>query len=142
MTFTMTSEEWTDDEGLGYRIVRRRYGYYACVRVIGPDGPWWDFAWHRRPYRTFDSAVRACNRNRRLWQRFVKLGRAKGNRRQRLLQLNTKGRTGKANALGSLPLWASRVADPTLIRMQFKGSAATHDSAAVAPIHQRTTHST
>ena len=120
MTFTMTREEWTDQDGLGYRIVRRRFGFYACVQVVGPDGTWWDFAWHRRPYRTFDSAARACKKNRRLWQRFVKLSRAKGNRRQRLLELDAKGRRGNANALGSLPLWVSRSADPSLIRMQFK----------------------
>jgi hypothetical protein len=120
MDFQTTREAWADQDGLGYRIIRRRFGYYACVQVVGPYGAWWDFAWDRRPYRTFARAAAACRRNRRLWERFVRLSHAKGDRRKQLRELDAKGRSGNSNALGSLPLWVSRVADPSLIRIQFK----------------------
>lgn len=124
-----TSKEWHDEGGLHYRItwktkfrgVEVTPCYYACVQVTRPDGThWWDFAWLRRPFRTYKRAVEACKKHRRLWEQFVKLSHAEGNRIKRLQDLDARGRSGGANMLSSLPLWVQGQADESLIRMRFK----------------------
>lgn len=123
-------KEWRDSEGLGYRItwqdefagVSVTPAYYACVEVLRvSDGKhWWEFAWLRRPFKTYKRAVEACRKHRRLWEQFVKLSHAKGRRVEKLKELDARGRVNGANMLGSLPVWVQGKAEPSLVRIQFK----------------------
>lgn len=118
-----TYREWHN--ALGYRItwrsevagVKVQPAYYACVRCVRPDGhEWWELCQHRRPYRTMKAAQAACMANHRAWEQFVKLGQAPGNRVGRLAALVKKS----GGMLSFLPVWASKIADPALLRMHFK----------------------
>lgn len=105
MTFTQFNEDsWLDSELLGYRItstqvaVMRDYGltyvtrYYACVRCINDGHRSWQFARHRKPYATFEAAVKACQWHHSIWTRLVKLATARGNRLERLTKLTARSR--------------------------------------------------
>lgn len=124
-----TRRVWEDAEG--YRIVwrseafgiRMRPAYFATVRCQTPGYLRWDFAVHRRPYRTFEAALKACEFNRRLWGKFVRLSRARGRRVERLKALDARGRRGRAHVLGAMPVWAEQQAEPSLIRLLFEGRA-------------------
>ena len=117
-----TSKQWSHE--LGYRITwRSRFKgitvqpyYYACVKVVRDDGAvWWDFVNHRRPYRTLKAAEKACEQHKRMWDKFVALGDAGGNRVSRLKDLVSRG----GLMMRSLPVWVRVNADPKLIEMQF-----------------------
>lgn len=127
LTFdTTTRKVWESADG--YRIVwrseafgiRQRPAFYATVRCRVPGYERWDFAVHRRPYRTFEAAVKACEFNKRLWAKFVKLSHARGRRVERLKALDARGRRGQAHVLGSMPMWAEEQAEPSLIKLQFE----------------------
>ena len=122
---TPTRRVWESDDG--YRIVwrseafgiRQRPAFYATVRCRTPGYERWEFAVHRRPYRTFEAAVKACEFNRRLWTKFVRLSHARGRRVERLKALDARGRRGRAHVLGAMPVWAEEQAEPGLIQLQF-----------------------
>lgn len=140
LTFdTPTRKVWESADG--YRIVwrseafgiRQRPAFYATVRCRVPGYERWDFAAHRRPYRTFEAALRACKFNRWLWAKFVKLSHQKPRgadrdvrlshargRRVKLKALDARGRRGRAHVLGSMPVWAEEQAEPSLIKLQFE----------------------
>lgn len=58
--------------------------YYACVRVTAGDRKLWAFAGKKEPYRTFESAKKACVRHAKIWERLVRLAAASGHRLKRL----------------------------------------------------------
>ena len=116
--------EWRDTEKLGYRVTQSITNglpirFYACIRVFREsDGHrWWNFAWHRRPYKTFNKAVEACEFNRKIWAAVVALGEATGRRKGRLDALDQRGRRGGGNVLSTVPVWAKPQCDPVLLRM-------------------------
>ena len=105
-------------EAFGIRV---RPAFFATVRCETPGYPRWDFAVHRRPYKTFEAAVKACDCNRRLWGKFVRLSHARGRRVERLRLLDARGRRGRAHVLGSMPTWAGEAAHPSLVKLHFGG---------------------
>jgi len=119
MEFKKQRGSWRDVENLGYRITKTKTRgiprrFYACVRTVDKR---WEFAWHRRGYKTLAKAVEACEFNRKIWAAFIALGEASGNRKSRLDTLDRRGRRGLGNVLLYLPLWARPQADPKLLRM-------------------------
>jgi hypothetical protein len=127
-----TFRGWLSDCGQ-YRVtwhsevwgVPVRPGYHATVLSVGPDGyRFWSFAAARRPYKTFATAVNACQKNRRLWTRFGKLAKSpRKGRVERVRQMDAKAIIGQKAAahkiMSILPLWVSTDADPSLIRILF-----------------------
>ena len=105
---------WRDEFG-GVSVPPR---YHACVLSVRPtqrDYEFWGFAGPRRPFKTSKRASEVCSRNKRCWQRFVKLSHSKGNRIGRLSLLQTKAK----DLLKQLPKWAHEQAEPNLIFMNF-----------------------
>jgi hypothetical protein len=126
-----TYKEWVSDCGF-FRITwinEYSYKHYqACVKVESTDGvhPFrWDFAYRRGPHKTFKKAVESCERNKRLWDAFVKLSHSTGRRDGKLLELKCRAPT----VFFSLPMWVRKEADPALIRMLYPcpGSPSDHD---------------
>lgn len=104
--------EWRNK--LGYRITKTvevsgvsvPARYYACVRCQRPGFEWWEFAHHRRPYKTFKAAVAACEFNHKIWSAFVQLSHASGSRTNRLATLKAR------LSLQAVPVWVTKVAEP------------------------------
>ena len=79
-----TYKEWRSNCG-HYRVCWRNENpglgsarYYATVRsdrgsVRDGSNEFWDFAADRRPYRTLKAAQKACEKNQRVWQKFIDL---------------------------------------------------------------------
>lgn len=101
--------------------------YYACVWCkaggYDADGHIWNFAAHRRPYKTFKAAVEACELNQRLWNKFIDLGRAPGRRAEPLKELRLRSVVGNKPTAGvilaSCPVWVIKDADRKLLEMLF-----------------------
>jgi hypothetical protein len=89
-----------DGERIKKKLTRTVYvtRYYACV--LTPQG--WQFAKHRKPYATYEAAVKACQWHERIWQRIEKLSRARGNRLERLTQLAARARCRRRSTVEDL----------------------------------------
>jgi hypothetical protein len=112
-----TYKEWVSDCGF-FRITWiNEYGYkhyQACVKVECKTHPFrWEFALRRGPYKTFKKAVEGCEKNKRLWDAFIKLSHSPGRRDGKLLALKMREPT----VFFSLPLWVRQEAEPGLVRM-------------------------
>lgn len=88
-----------------YRITSTDQRYYACVRCRRDGGSFWNFAWHRRPYRTQVGAETACEKHRQIWERVVKLAAAKGNRLERLTRLVGLSRGHRGDLVRNAAFW-------------------------------------
>jgi len=124
MEFKRGKGKWTDTEKLGYRITKSQIKglptrFYACVRVYREcDGEkYWEFAWHRRGYKTLKKAAAACEYHHKIWTAFIALGEATGHRKSRVETLRARGRREGGNVLFAVPVWARPQCDPTLLRM-------------------------
>lgn len=114
-----THKMWVSDCG-DYRISwTNEYGfphYYACVLTERFDGEtWWNFALRRGPYKTRKKAAEECERNKKLWEAFIKLSHSDGRRDSRLETLKARA----PNVFTSLPVWVRPLAEPSLIKMLF-----------------------
>lgn len=108
-----TYREWHDDTG-NYRITWRSEwmgiqvtpAFYSCVRTVRPNGEGWDFVGRMGTYKTFNKAVQEAERNRKLWERFLKLanGERKG-RIARIRALDSTARTTGRRIFASVPVW-------------------------------------
>lgn len=104
-----------------YRITvnRRPFGvrvplhYYACVST--PTG--WDFAAHRRPYKTLEAAIKACETSRRFWEQFRELSEESGGRLRRLEDLIDKAKRQRVYLAVTLPTSISKECDKRLLEM-------------------------
>ena len=129
LTFRRNSERvWYDRQDLGYRITmteypinqhvgwthcvtaegkklkKKRYQtsyadrFYACVRTAYG----WQFAKHKKPYQTFESAVKACVWHYRIWMKVKKLTTARGNRVARICDVVAASRGRRSRSLEEL----------------------------------------
>lgn len=116
-------KEWVSDCGFFRITLFEQYGYryyHASVKVERADGiaePQfrWELAYRRGPYKTFKKAVEGCEKNKRLWDAFVKLSHSPGRRDSKLIELKVRA----PYVFFTLPLWVRKEADPALIRMLF-----------------------
>ena len=75
-------------ESFGIKLDSERI--YATVKC----GDTWLWAGPRRAFHKINPAKQACKRNRRLWEKFLKLGQAGGNKVERLENLIEKSKSG------------------------------------------------
>jgi hypothetical protein len=99
---------WTDEYGFPH--------YYAAVRTERFDGKvWWNFVGRRGTYKTRKKAFEECERNKKLWEAFIKLSHSDGRRDTRLTTLKDRA----PNVFTSLPVWVRPLAEPKLIEILF-----------------------
>lgn len=108
---------WVSDCG-NYRITwNNEHGfrhYYGLVLTERFDGTtWWNFAVRRGPYKTRTKAAEECERNKKLWDAFIKLSYSDGRRDGRLDTLKARA----SFVFRSLPVWVRSEAEPSLIKM-------------------------
>jgi hypothetical protein len=113
---------WTNEWGYKH--------YHACVKVEAPNGFRWEFALRRGPHKTFKKAVESCEKNKRLWDAFIKLSHAPGRRDGKLLQLKVRA----PSVFFSVPLFVREQADPALIDMLLCPSKDRNDSTEASEI--------
>jgi hypothetical protein len=94
--------------------------YYACVKTLRFDGQsYWEFAAHRRPYKTLKAAIEACEFNRKIWNAFLAIPDSPGRKLPKLNILKERARAGSGRPMQSLPVWVAKKADQRLIEMLF-----------------------
>ncbi|REJ65589.1 MAG: hypothetical protein DWQ31_16755 [Planctomycetota bacterium] len=125
-----TYKEWRSECG-NYRICWRNEisslgsaRYYATVLCRRDDGfEFWDFAAERKPYRTLQTAQKACERSQRVWEKFIGLKRAprKGrmDRARAQIAASVVGKKGTAGRIiGSCPpVWVKPRLNPQLLKL-------------------------
>jgi hypothetical protein len=128
-----TFRVWHSDDDGDYRItwrsevmgVRVRPGYHATVLSTNRLGhEFWSFCTARRPFKTFELAVEACEKNQRLWEAFCKIAETeRKGRADRVRALDAKAKIGSGAAahkvMSVLPVWVGAKAEPFLIRLLF-----------------------
>lgn len=95
-----------------YAMVPVRPHYHVLVLAVLGDSTYWEFAGRRGRYYSFKQCEAAVRRHQRVWGRFVKLSRARGNRVGRLKEWKEKAR----HLCKHLPQWVAQEADPSLVR--------------------------
>jgi|GEM_PF-3310044 len=142
-----TYKEWRSDCG-HYRICWRNeiHGlgsarYYATVRSdrgdrrdgsSGGSSEFWDFATDRRPYRTLSAAKKACQKNQRVWQKFIDLANVprKGHlnlARQQIANSVVGSKPTAGRILNSCPpIWALPTLAPWLLQLVSPDRKETH----------------
>lgn len=101
--------------------------FMACVLSYGNtygEQTFWNFAGKRGPYRTFNAAVEACEKNERLWKHVIQVceGERKG-RNEKLRVIDIKARIGTGplcnRVLSIIPSWVRNVGNPVLMNQLF-----------------------
>jgi len=96
----------------GIRVNRH---YYACVKSPAYDGKqMWDFAGARRPFKTFEAAVKSCEVSEKYWRLFMILSGESGPRAKKLDDLRERARLRKVY-LSTVPWSISKIADGRLL---------------------------
>ena len=84
--------------------------YYACVRCVrlsDEDFTYWSFVGRRGSYRTLKAAIKECQQNKAIWDRFLAIeGRARvGNGKSARLVMR------------DLPVWVAEQAPPQRLKI-------------------------
>jgi hypothetical protein len=122
-----TYKEWYD-ETKQYRVSWRKEafgvavtpGYFACVRCVGESGEeYWGFVGRRGLYRSLTAAMDACEKNEKIWNKFLVIeGRAKVRQLRELKEYAIFG-TGKSaySMMAEHPVWMVKQASDRLMEI-------------------------
>lgn len=109
-------KEWYD-ESKQYRVSWRdevfgvtvTSGFFACVRCSrdGDGGVYWGFVGRRGLYRTLTAAMDACDKNRRIWDKFLAIDSGAKVRQVKELREHAIFGSGKSSysMMAELPVW-------------------------------------
>lgn len=79
--------------------------YYACVRCLRGESKYWNFAGRRGTHRTLKAAQKACEYNKKIWDKFLAIeGQAKV-RQFKALQAEVFWVTDTNSTLWNVPVW-------------------------------------
>lgn len=117
-------KEWYD-EGERYRITWRNQffgvtldpAYYACVRCLRGESKYWNFAGRRGTHRTLNAAIRACEYNKKIWDKFLAIeGQAKV-KQFKALQTEVFWETDTNSTMWNIPVWVLAKASIRLLEI-------------------------
>jgi len=106
---------WTNQYGYKH--------YHAMVKCEWRGEEKLHFADRMGPYKTFNKAVEGCERNRKLWDAFIKLSQSPGRRDGKFLELKARA----PYVFMFIPKWVVPEADGHFVRMMFPCAGSLND---------------